>query len=588
MKGIINFYNSHINSFTNLNLNIMNKKSLLFFSMAVLFAGLSVLKAQTIDGMKVSHAVSANEIIIDGIGDEDFWISAPSYACDVNANDAPPTDENDFSAHFKVAWDEQFFYIYTEVKDESVVFWTADDEMARAEWKFDNMEIFFNPDTIDGERLGDDGTQFRMNPGEGADLNHISGGGYGVGLAVDGALDDYVYVSTLTDDGYTIEGQIPWWAIIPDGLMVGENAVEPANALILGFDVNFGDGDDPEAETPREHIMNWNSTKTDGWKSTTDYGFMYLHKTAIASQITDITIDGVADEGYWDNMTAYPIDIVVNDLGPDDDSDLKATYKVAWDSEFLYLLTEVTDESIVTWSADDEMARAEWKMDNIEIFTNPDNAHGERLGDDGTQFRFNPGEGADVNHISGGGYGVGLAVDGALDDYEYAQTISGDGYVIEGKIPWWAIIPDGMDVTPGIGSSIGFDVNIGDADDESAETPREHITSWAMNWTDGWKNTTRYGLLTFGPEVETSNIRKLSTFESSIYPNPVSDELNVRSSSIIKQLTISNMVGQNIISISNINNDFVRVNTSELKTGVYIINVVNEKGAISPQKFIKR
>lgn len=60
----------------------------------------------------------------------------------------------------------------------------------------------------------------------------------------------------------------------------------------------------------------------------------------------------------------------------------------------------------------------------------------------------------------------------------------------------------------------------------------------------------------------------------SIFPNPTSDVLNIKTESVIpKYIQIKNILGQTIISINTITQDLSTINIKDLSQGVYFINV---------------
>ncbi|MEY4877402.1 MAG: hypothetical protein RL708_2552 [Bacteroidota bacterium] len=76
-----------------------------------------------------------------------------------------------------------------------------------------------------------------------------------------------------------------------------------------------------------------------------------------------------------------------------------------------------------------------------------------------------------------------------------------------------------------------------------------------------------------------------------LYPNPVSNQLSIVSSSAeIKALQVSNIMGQpmlcNIEQIEN-SNHTVKLCTENLSSGIYFIKVMDRKGNISSSKFVK-
>ncbi|PZU84551.1 MAG: hypothetical protein DI529_11120, partial [Chryseobacterium sp.] len=72
----------------------------------------------------------------------------------------------------------------------------------------------------------------------------------------------------------------------------------------------------------------------------------------------------------------------------------------------------------------------------------------------------------------------------------------------------------------------------------------------------------------------------------SIYPNPVKDVLNIKSSeSGESTFNIYNTAGQSVANGKSVEN---KINVNTLPTGNYIIELVNKKGEKSTQKFIKK
>ncbi len=72
-----------------------------------------------------------------------------------------------------------------------------------------------------------------------------------------------------------------------------------------------------------------------------------------------------------------------------------------------------------------------------------------------------------------------------------------------------------------------------------------------------------------------------------VYPNPVSDMMNVISSKEITTVVISNTLGQEVARYENLSNDNASFNVSDLKNGMYVITVSGNSGVQLIQKFFK-
>lgn len=82
-----------------------------------------------------------------------------------------------------------------------------------------------------------------------------------------------------------------------------------------------------------------------------------------------------------------------------------------------------------------------------------------------------------------------------------------------------------------------------------------------------------------------TSIKEVYGAEINVYPNPTPDILTVKYPEL-QRITISNMVGQHIRSVELNNENFTRLEVSDLVPGVYFLTVDSSRGKIS-SKFIK-
>ena len=68
-----------------------------------------------------------------------------------------------------------------------------------------------------------------------------------------------------------------------------------------------------------------------------------------------------------------------------------------------------------------------------------------------------------------------------------------------------------------------------------------------------------------------------------LYPNPTSSILNIEMKSNLKQATIYNVLGAEVLNTST-----KSINTSNLKSGMYLLKIEDENGSVSTKRFIKR
>jgi hypothetical protein len=155
------------------------------------------------------------------------------------------------------------------------------------------------------------------------------------------------------------------------------------------------------------------------------------------------TIDGSVDS-VWSNANQYALNNSVGTISSS--GDCSADWKALWDSNNLYLLAEVTDDSLTTDSS------SAFKDDMVEVYIDGDNSGGSSY--DGTNdfqygFRYD-----DASVYTGSN---------SVNDttgVNHASTSTSGGWRLEVEIPWSTI---GVSVSSG--TVIGFDVHVVDDDD---------------------------------------------------------------------------------------------------------------------------
>jgi hypothetical protein len=73
----------------------------------------------------------------------------------------------------------------------------------------------------------------------------------------------------------------------------------------------------------------------------------------------------------------------------------------------------------------------------------------------------------------------------------------------------------------------------------------------------------------------------------SLYPNPVQNVLNIKSSSIIERVEVHNMLGQMIFN-SKYSREEITIDFSYYATGTYLIRVFNDNNNPKTYKIIKK
>ena len=175
------------------------------------------------------------------------------------------------------------------------------------------------------------------------------------------------------------------------------------------------------------------------------------------------SIDGSVDDA-WSEVTERPFQHAVQG-SVDGESDLGGGWRATWDSDALYLLAEVSDDSR---SVDSE---AFWQDDSVEVYVDGDNSKRAAYdGENDFQIVFRRGD----SNVSG------TVPNDIGDDFAWAET--DEGYRLEAALPWSALAPN---QTIEAGQVIGFDCHVND-DDDGGE--RDGKLNWFNEQDDSWEN----------------------------------------------------------------------------------------------------
>lgn len=278
-----------------------------------------------------------------------------------------------------------------------------------------------------------------------------------------------------------------------------------------------------------------------------------------------ITIDGIGSETDWEQATWYPIDQLVF-ASSIDPNDFSGRFKSLWDESFIYLLVEVTDDSL----SDDYSNPTEnyWQDDCVELFIDENN-----IGED-HQYNYN-------------GFAYHVSLSGDVVDVGPSQTpvllnnhidskigTNNDKYIWEFRIK---IFDDSFDEngsnTPVIlaeNKVLGF--SVGYCDNDETTTRENFIVSNPGQGDNGWKNTSSFGSLTLKPGPLTStDDTETNPFE--IYPTSFDNHFFIN-------LTETSDVDIRDISGKKVFTDQLIFGTHQIelneKAGNYLITISNE------------
>ena len=301
-----------------------------------------------------------------------------------------------------------------------------------------------------------------------------------------------------------------------------------------------------------------------------------------------IVLDGINNEAFWNTAKAEEINQYCQYSGTKPSkSDYSVHYKMAYDSSNLYCIAYITDDALLSWV---EIGKEGWNSDCIEIFFNPMNLEEIMFPfktSSECHFMAGVNDGEKENWFSGQGY-IGSA-DHTFYNYHTFSTDS--GYNLEIQIPWNNIINKTDINSPVIepGTEIWWEINGCDADDISAA--RDLIMGWNADWTESWRNNTRYGKLVLAPDTAVhTNIDKVKSEIAGfrLSPNPAKNTISLVQKYGYEPTICSIFdIKGNLCLTQKVLTNNRSIDISKLKKGLYVMRVENGRGGTSHYKFVK-
>ena len=284
---------------------------------------------------------------------------------------------------------------------------------------------------------------------------------------------------------------------------------------------------------------------------------------AISVGTTPPTIDGVVD-AVWSNANAHSNQERSWWGSP---TGMYSTWKVMWDIDNIYMLYIVEDETPYNANANN------YENDCVETFFDMNQSATTPYDADDFQIRTI----RDLDNWTGS-----ANVDATwAADVERGQVADANGYTIEMAIPWLSLSATFLPIAD---ATFNYDVTV--ADVGALGGARLYRESWGTANDNAYFDTKDFGTVTLsaltnegGTAVKVNEVSNLS-----VYPNPATGVVSINADNAISMVKIIDMTGRVINTVSNINNNNLEINVSELSSSIYIMEVTDYKGNISTTK----
>jgi len=531
------------------------------------------------------------------------YLQMKYYAC--NDNGAPLSNA-DLSAQVWTAWDDTWFYLYTEVKDNVI------SGNGSASYNNDGLELKFDPKPTDSTQTSTFSPNLTILGGSNSDS--LSSAGI--------PADSKKWARRITADGYALELAIKWSAIT-----ISSETITPAVDTVFGMAINVHDNDANPASrrasvTWAAKMLDavWNTPKYLGTvKLLADHKLQFVAKNHMTGLTNPIPYDGTP---FYANIDALKDPVYTglfnsakgylqiksyawSDNGkPVNNADLSAKVWSMWDDTWFYLYEEVMDDTLSGNAAN------AYQDDCIELKFDPQPTDSTQTGSSVLGLNLTA---------------LGKATEGVVSadsltpisdaDKKWARRRITGGYSLEMAIKWSAITTNSETITPAVDNVFGLAINNHDNDGNG----RQASIIWAAINKDAVWNTPKYlGTVKFladnklefvaknnmtgltnitnydGNATNVEKDQKIIPTEFSLsqnYPNPFNPNTRIQFSVIETapvSLRIYNTLGQVVATL--IDNEVKEIgfynanfNASRLSSGIYVYvlrqgnNVISKK-----------
>ncbi|MBN1695094.1 T9SS type A sorting domain-containing protein [candidate division WOR-3 bacterium] len=489
--------------------------------------------------------------VIDGELDEDWVFGFPNVHMFAYIFEQPDSFHgySDFSSFYKAAWNEDGFYFYGQVVDDSLT-GTADAENPHNN---DCWEIYFDGDNSKTAPYDENDVQWRWV--------------YGKTEIQSGWADKGNWAWAPTANGYSFELEIPVEELVKNGgagipffTKTREQLFPLEVGQVIGFETQVADNDGGV----REAMTKWWSESNNSWQDPGLFGTATLADDDVMLEIKDLefspTIDGELGDEWVDvmdnevpevKMSAY-----INEAGTfSGDSDITSYYRVAWNVDGIYFFVRVIDDS-VTGEADSKNPH---NNDCFEIYFDGDNSKTSPYDSNDIQWRWV--YGMPVDSVGKSGW---------ADVGNWAWLKTENGYNFELEIPVAELLkgdPPAQLFPLEYGQVIGFEVQVADNDGGV----RESMTKWWAADNNSWQDPGLFGTAVLYIALGISE-PAAANVALSVPPVVTTDNVVVTLSvpaGIAAKVNLFNVAGRLVKSVDAIGST-VSLDLSGLANGIYL------------------
>jgi hypothetical protein len=448
------------------------------------------------------------EIVVDGqkddfysnlTGPDDGYIQLKSFTFTQPQNDRIPTGDEDLSSKIWAAWDDEWFYIYNEVTDDTVA--------AAGAQVYHNDEIEIKIDPVPSDSTQTSNLELRLTALGSADVPTGQKTEDLANLAE--SVKQFVRLKTAT--GYVLELAIKWSAITKNN-----EVIVPAEGTVFGMTIQNHDND---GTNTRHASVQWGAVLNDAAYNTPKYlgtikflagnKLQFIQSNAMTGVTNPVPYDGTdfylrvdaykdplhfqmtgPDDGYL-QIRSY----AWNDKGkPTDDADLSAKVWMAWDENWLYFYEEVKDDTISS------SGNQTYFNDGFEMKIDPqpkDSLTNSVYVGIAMTAEYTPGVATQTD--------MGIMADSLKMT---ARRILKNGYVLEWAVRWEAITQAKETVSVAVDSVFGAAILNHDNDKLTGGT-REASIMWGAIMDDHvWDRVKYYATVKFLPDNKLQFIPK--------------------------------------------------------------------------------